>query len=429
MARFMRSISAALAAAAASALASSAYAQSLPAGDLVIVNTTNTAPDAATGNGHYESVELQAYNVSGSTPTLDATVPLPGVTLLTSIDDDRHLKLSVNGQLLSLAGYNAAQAPAGTVAPGPVGDDSLYAAPAASVNREVVSVNAAGQPTYVNLGSSLYDTSEITGAITVDGSQYYLSGEAQNANDGSPTFTAGGAQYVSVSGGTVQNTFALYDPADGGNGSASLRSVEIAFGQLYYSTGSSSFTAHGVHALGTGVTVPTSDTKLTNTLLGGQSGQSVNDETFLDLTGSGQPDVAYYAAKNGIAKYINNDNGSPTAWVSAGLIADTGADNEMKEITAQDVNGVVNIFAVDGSGNLFKITDSAPETDSLSGTLLSAPGGTVYTPYIAASDNDGGNMFFGGVDFAPASVPEPASLSLLTLGSVAALARRRNRKA
>ena len=81
------------------------------------------------------------------------------------------------------------------------------------------------------------------------------------------------------------------------------------------------------------------------------------------------------------------------------------------------------IFALDGSGNLFKVSDPDPLSDDLSGTLLTAP----YTPYISAADNDGGNMFFGGMQFAP--VPEPGSLSLLALSGVAALARRRGRKA
>ena len=271
------------------ALGAAANAQSLPSGDLVIINTSNTPADAATGNGHYESVQLQAYNVSGPTPMLDATVPLTGLTMLTGIDDDRHLNLSVNGQLITTVGYNAAQAAAGTVAPGPVGDDSLYAASAASVNRMIASVNAAGQATYINLNQNasgaivnsarnLYDTSEITSAITVNGSQYYVTGEPQNANDDgvNPTYAGAGLQYVAVSGGQVTQANPLYDPNAEGNASASSRSAEIFKNQLYNTTGSSSYGTHGIFAMGTGVTVPPSSSAilgLSANVLSGQIGR------------------------------------------------------------------------------------------------------------------------------------------------------------
>jgi len=407
-----RSILGFAAAAAVSAFASRAMAQISP-GDLLIVNTSNTADNP---NGHLESVALDEYNVSGSTPQLVQVIPLPGITMTSQIDDDRHLKLSVNGQLVTVAGYNAAQQPAGTVLGAASTDDAAYQS--VTADRMVATVNAAGAVTYTDLGSSLYSGAEITAAITVNGSQFYLSGEDTG---NAATLPVGGAQYAAVSNGQVTSSTPLFSPDAESGPSAALRDVGIFQNQLYYSAGSGSFGFHGVGTLGTGVTVPASSAPLSLpvTQIAGD-GQSVNDFAFLDLTNSGSPDVAYYAAKDGIDKYIYNG----TAWVSAAKIADVSADDEIKELSTETINGTVDIFAVDGAGNLFKIADTSPLTDSLSGTLLSG----AYTPYIPAAQNDGGNELFGGVSFAPSAVPEPASMSALSLGAVALLGRRRPRK-
>ena len=414
MSRITRSICAAVASVALAGLVSKANAGAITPGDLLIVNTSNT-PDSP--NAHLESVSLQEYNVSGATPTLVQTIPLPGLTMTSQIDDDRHLKLSVNGALVTVVGYNAAQQPAGTMLAAGSTDDGAYES--VTADREAVNVNAAGAASYIDLGSSLYAGAEITGAITVNGSQLYLSGEDTGS---AATLPVGGPQYAAVSGGTVTSSTPIFSPDAESGPSASVRSVGIFQNQLYYSAGSGSFGFHGVGTLGTGIYVPTSTTpvSLPVTQIAGD-GQSVNDFAFLDLTGSGKPDVAYYAAKDGIDKYIYNG----TSWAAAGMIADVSADNEMKEITTENVGGTIDIFAVDGAGNLFKIADPAPLTDSLSGSLLTAP----YIPYIAGTANDGGNELFGGVAFAPTAVPEPSSLSILGLGAVAALARRRARKA
>jgi len=348
-------------------------------------------------------------------------IPLTGLTMTSQIDDDRHLKLSVNGQLLTVAGYNAAQQPAGTVLGAVSTDDGAYES--VTADREVATINAAGNVSYTDLGSSLYAGAEITAAITVNGSQFYLSGEDTG---NAATLPVGGAQYVAVSGGQATSSTPLFSPDAVSEPSAALRDVGIFQNQLYYSAGSGSFGFHGVGTVGTGVTVPTSSAPLSLpvTQIAG-NGNSVNDFVFLDLTNSGTPDVAYYAAKDGIEKYIFTGG----AWVPAGLIADVTADNEMKELTTEEISGVVYLYAVDGAGNLFKIADAAPATDSLSGSLLSGTG-TVYAPYISASANGSGANLFGGVAFAPtAAVPEPATLSVLAFGAIAVLAGRHARKA
>src|SRR5262245_447987 len=83
------------------AIASSAWAAFTP-GDLVIINATRTGTSVAPIT---ESVQLLAYNVSGAAPVLDATFNVPNVVLSTVYDNDRQLKLSADGKLLTFVGY------------------------------------------------------------------------------------------------------------------------------------------------------------------------------------------------------------------------------------------------------------------------------------------------------------------------------------
>ena len=97
----------------------------------------------------------------------------------------------------------------------------------------------------------------------------------------------------------------------------------------------------------------------------------------------------------------------------------------MNEITAEYIDGSATsspsmVAAISSRSRI-----ACRQPADLSGALF-----TDYPPYIAASANNGGNSFFGGVAFAPtAAVPEPSSLVLLAVGffgcGLAAWRRRR----
>ena len=114
-------------------------------------------------------------------------------------------------------------------------------------------------------------------------------------------------------------SYNLYTPSDNGTGTASVRSVGIYSGQLYYSSGSSSFGSNkGVSALGIGVTVPAADGKLApKTVINGGINESVTDFVFLDTDNNGASDLNYQIRNGGIHKLLFDG----TSWLDKGTIS------------------------------------------------------------------------------------------------------------
>jgi PEP-CTERM motif len=368
--------------------ASSAWAGFTP-GSLVLINATRTG-NAATPMT--ESVQLLEYNVSGAVPALINTYNMPNVVLPSVYDNDRQLKLSADGKLLTFAGYNTA---AGQ-------NIDLLTSSTAVAPREIVKVGPSGTATNIGLNPSYYDGVEIASAATQDGSQFWVAGE----NTKNSLSTTGGPRWFSGNGAT---SFNLYTPADqAGIGTASVRSVGIYGGQLYYSSGSSSFGSNkGVSALGTGVTVPVADVKLSpKVVINGGINESTTDFVFLDSNHDGSSDLAYTIRNSGIQKLLFDG----TNWLDKGLIMDP--NGTLKAITARSYsNGGVlqaDVFAVSAAGEMFKITDTNVATNVLAGGLPA--------PYLMAA----AGYQFGGVDFAP--VPEPSTVALMVVGCQALIA-------
>ena len=182
---------------------------------------------------------------------------------------------------------------------------------------------------------------------------------------------------------------------------ANTRAVSIYNNQLYLSTGAGT---GGVYSLGTGK--PTSGTPTATSVAASSSPYQFQllDESA-NVAGL---DTLYLADDGGSVKKFTFDGSS---WNASGT---TSLTNVRGLTAVDDGHGGVTLFATTssstGPGGLYKIAD----TSGFGNTLTAAA-----TLLASASSNTA----FRGVAFTP--VPEPTSMGLIGMASIALLARRR----
>jgi hypothetical protein len=341
--------------------AASASAASLIPGDVVVYRV-------GTGSGSLSSsafpVFLNEYDPSGN---LVESIALPTATsgsnkpLLASGSGSSEglLTLSADGQYLIESGYDTS-----------VGTAKVSETADTTVPRTIGRVSASGE---INTSTALTDVGNANnprGATSSDGTHLYWSGAGKSTSGGVHATTLGAS------------TSTLLSSSD-----TNARAVTIFNGQLYTS---SDPTKEGINIAKVGEGLPTTNGQATMNLPFATTPSEPYAFSFLTL-GSGTAPDTLYVADNGtgaVAKYGLLSG----KWTKEGSVAVTAVTG----VTANDVNGVVTIFATtSGSsgegGVLYKITDSSGLNGTLSGNA---------TQIATAPANES----FRGVAFAPGTM-------------------------
>ncbi len=299
-----------------------------------------------------------------------------------------HLNLSVNGQFLTLCGYDADFNTAG-----------VANTPVTTVNRIIGRVSiATGDIDSSTFLDAQYNADNMRDAITVDGTSYYTAGNS------TPSGT-GGVWYVSHGSPLDSGAFRDFLAATPNN----TRKVNIANGQLYVSTSTSTPENYrGVNTIGTGI--PTTVGQAT-TLLPGFDVETIPtslspshyDFAFIgtDTLYVADDRTGVNAPRNGIQKWRLESG----VWVYKYSLR-VGINSTIRSLAAEEIApGVVQLYTTTGENTANKlVTISDAVTDSSNGTsftvLATAPTFTVWRGVeLIPNDASPTNTVTGVVDF------------------------------
>ncbi len=316
-------------------------------------------------------VFLDEYSPTG---TLVQSLPLPvavngaqrRLTASGTATSEGSLQRSADRRFLTLTGYDA-----------DVGTPSVGTSTAAAVPRVVGFVDQNGV-TDTTTTVTAFSANNIRCAVTEDGTGAWLGG----GTSGVVYVTRGGSGAGTVVSSTSNNN----------------RSLDIANGQLFLTSGSGSFRFAQV---GTGL--PKVTGAVTTQVAGGPSLTTGSPYQFvlLDLD-SGVPgvDTLYVAddvaGTGGLQKFCLNAG----HWEARGNVPGSGEVTGLRGLTASATGSVVSLYATT-SIRLIRLTDSSGFNGTLTGpfnVLASAPA----------------NTGFRGVDFAPVAAAPPAPALSIT---------------
>lgn len=322
-----------------------------------------------------QPIFLDQFELTGSGQTASYTLAIPSsgadaLTLSGTATSEGALSLSANGLFLSFAGYNAN---AGTA--------SIAGTASATVNRAAGLVTYDGQYTLAARTDLGFSGNNVRGAVTVDGSGFWLSGTGGGGS--------GGIWYVEG-----DNEIQVYSTI------SNLRTPNIFDGNLYFSTASGT-TTRGIHFLSG---LPTA------------SGASA---TQVLATGATSSPYDFALSPSGTLLYVADDT-------SSGGIQRWEFDGSSWNLSYTLGTGVAGVTArgltVDWSGTapiLFAITAEASANRLI---RIEDTGAGSAAETLATA---GANTIFRGVDFTP--VPEPGVGTLLLLGGAALVVSRGRR--
>ena len=310
--------------------------------------------------------------------TLVQTVPLPtassgsqaALTETGTSTTDGSLTRSQDGRYVVLTGYNT-----------PPGTASLSGTTAATVNRVVGRIGGGGDIDTSTKLSDAFGGTTVRGAATADGESFYVVGGNS------------GVVYVPLGNTAASTSLNTGLPTN-------LRSVVIAGGNLFVSSGSGAFV--GVSQVGTGLPTAAPQTVV---LLPGfaapagttQAALSPNGFFFADLSADvAGPDVLY-VADDGNASTVGGGLEKWSlvggTWVLNGVIGQS-AGAGLRGVAGSATAGVVTM-AASGTTGFYVLTDAggynaAPSTTALPKALATAGTGSTYrgvslAPTIARS--------------------------------------------
>lgn len=259
------------------------------------------------------------------------------------------LAVSSDGNYLTLAGYDAAP-----------GTASIAASATATVNRIVARIDAAGGVDTTTRLNSAFNTAGVGGAASVDGSAFWVSG---NGADG-----LGGVWYLSraTTGGTQILT-----------GPNSVRTLNIAAGQLFGTTNTAAYTA--VFSVGTGL--PTASGQSAGLLYGLPVSQPYGFVFFDRNHSIGGLDTLYIAedgsiGTGGIQKWTFDGS----TWFRSTTFTEGLGSAGVRGLAAeaQGANVVLYATTVEPTGNkLVRVVDDGG-TSPTATVIATAAANTVY---------------------------------------------------
>jgi hypothetical protein len=259
----------------------------------------------------------------------------------------------------------------------------------------------------------------VRAATTIDGNEYYVA-----MSHGTSTSGPGGLSYISGIGAsaTVTNLGGTLDP----RALAVLGGANPSTGVLVAGSGSSSFagfggTGHGVYGLtASGGGLPTA-TPIAGSQINGDASDG-NDDIFTNEPGNtnsyhGYNTLFIAANTSGVAGFIEKYEFNGTAFEPVGSIVDTFSTVLPIGLTTQldSSTGNVDVFYTEPTGIYELNTPNSATAGFISST----------SSLVAGAPSDSA---FYGISNAPA-VPEPATLSIVAIGTVGLLARRRRSRA
>ncbi len=338
----------------------------------LVVSSINGTTNAA------QSVSLLEFTaVDPNQPAPISTTNMPTAanganfrfTLSGSATSEGALTRSVDGRYLTIAGYDAA-----------LGTASVAGTTSANNPRVIGRIGSDfGIDTTTGLGDA-YSGNNIRSVVSTDGTDFWTAG---------PAVSSIGIRYATLGSSTST-----------GIAATNSRVANIYSNQLFI--GASSNPIYGVATVGTGLPTTTGQTVSALPGFPAASGPSSYDYVFTDATTLWVADDRSVANNGGLQKWLfDGSNWNLAATYNTGLTAG------LRGLTGEtDASGAATLYAVtaDSSANkLVSFTESAGFT-----TLATSAAGTI----------------FRGVDFAPV-VPAPASIALLSIGTVLIARRRR----
>ena len=366
----------------------------------VFIDEYTALGNASYSTGNTITLPYNSTMVSGSSRML---------TFSGTQNSEGAISLSGDGQFLAVAGYNQSAFVAGV---------SSNGSPATTVNRVVGIVGLDGS---VDTTTALQDASSaqpFRSAYTSDGNSIYVNGaNGGNVTVSSVTYTSSGIRYTTKGSTTSTQIQAL---SAGGH-----RSLGNALGAGLYVANTGTPTGNrGVNLLpGFGVIQ-----QLTGF---GVGSDATSDFWFADSQTIYTADVRTDGTNGGVRKWRFEDTNADTVadtWVFKYVVTlgtqagpTLGGFVGAGGITGVNSNGIATIYATtfDGTGanqnKLVTLTDLVAGTGN-NVTDQAAAAASLFT--IATSPS---NNAFRGVEF----IPEPSTISLLSLGALGLLRRGR----
>jgi hypothetical protein len=260
------------------------------------------------------------------------------------------LVVSSNGNYVTLAGYDAAP-----------GTAAISASESSKVNRIVARVDAAGNIDTTTRLDSAFDTASVSGAVTVDGSAFWVSGNGAGG--------LGGIWYLAR--GTTGGKQILATPNN-------ARTLDIASGQLFGTTNTATYTS--IFAVGTGL--PTATGQPTEPLYGLPVAQPYGFAFFDRKASIDGLDTLYIANENSIAAGggIQKWTFDGTIWFQVATFTDGlgGAGVRGLAAEAQGANIVLYATTVETSANkLVRVVDDGSASPAAT-VIATAAANTVY---------------------------------------------------
>jgi hypothetical protein len=336
-------------------------ATSLAPGDVVIYRVGSGGTEALTSSA--TSTFLDEFAPSGS---LDATLAFPTTTAGSnkalvasgSASSEGLLTLSANGEYLMATGYNA-----------PLGTASIGETKATAFPRTIGRVSGAGVINTETALTDFADKNNARSAVSSDGLKIWVGGGA------------GGVRFTELKKTTSTTLQSLV---------TNVRQLAIFNKQLYASADPEKNGASGFTIATVGSGLPSTSPQTIASLPFETAPEQPYAYSLLALGLGPAPDTIYVADNKlgGVTKYSLQGG----KWVRRGTVEIPSVTG----VTANDVNGVVTIYATSGGkngvlGSLYKLSD----VSGVNGTLGGVPVEIATAP---------ANEAFRGVAFAPGTV-------------------------